>query len=133
MRLRTSRNGRFYGCEDYPRCDGTLGANPDGSPVGIPGTAADRLARRRAHEALDPIWRNCMSEYGEPNGRSEKELLSIARGRVYRWLAHELGGLTSAECHIGNFNEEKCEQVVAICQGATYAEIRAWCKANPRK
>lgn len=134
MILRSSRfsDRKFYGCERYPECEGTIGAHSDGTPLGIPGSIEDKAARQRAHAALDPIWQDCMKEYGDPGQRSEEELRRIARGRAYRWLAAELGGLTPAECHIGNFDAERCEQVVRICQGATYAEIRAWCKANPR-
>lgn len=124
------RNRNFYRCERYPSCKGTIGSHPDGSPVGVPGTEADKAARILAHDAIDPIWRNCMSEYREPGKLSNGALLKIARRRVYSWLAYKLGGLTEDECHIGNFDAEQCEAVIRICEGVSYAEIRDWFKSN---
>jgi len=58
-----------------------------------------KAARRAAHAAFDPLWRQ--------DGWD--------RGRAYRWLARHLG-VSEAKCHIGNFNVETCRQVVVVCR-----------------
>ena len=50
-RLRAGPFSWFYGCERYPECDGKVGAHPDGKPLGVVGTQADRDARKAAHAA----------------------------------------------------------------------------------
>jgi ssDNA-binding Zn-finger/Zn-ribbon topoisomerase 1 len=45
---------KFYGCSKWPACNGTHGANPDGTPLGIPGNDEVKEARHKAHVAFDP-------------------------------------------------------------------------------
>jgi len=57
MRLRTSVYGPFYGCSQYPDCNGVHGGHPDGSPLGTPADAKTRSAHSLAHAAFDRLWR----------------------------------------------------------------------------
>ena len=100
MQLKTAPNlGTFYGCTGYPDCRVTHGAHPDGRPMGTPADKATRAARSAAHAVFDPIWRSCMSEYPEPGKCSSRRLESIARRRVYGYLAHRMQ-IDSDACHI---------------------------------
>lgn len=38
-----------------------------------------------------------------------------ARNSAYEWLAAKMG-LTREECHMGLFDAEMCERVIAICR-----------------
>lgn len=61
------------------------------------------LARARimAHDAFDRLWKS---------GR-------MKRGEAYLWLSERMG-LPQKECHIGSFNVEQCERVIAIMEEA---------------
>lgn len=100
MTLRNSRFGLFYGCSNYPECDATHGAHPDGRPLGTPADEDTKQARIAAHAAFDTIWQN--------------STVKGARKRAYRWLAEQLG-LSADDCHIGMFDQATCERVVEVC------------------
>jgi ssDNA-binding Zn-finger/Zn-ribbon topoisomerase 1 len=104
MHLRYSRKHQrsFYGCTRWPACSGTHGAHDDGRPKGVPGDAATRNARMRAHDVFDQLWK--------PRGRGR-----MSRRGAYRWMRQAMG-LTPAEAHIGNFNTTQCEQLVQLVQ-----------------
>lgn len=70
--------------------DGTI-------PLGRLANAELRAAKRAAHDALDPLWKN-----GHMN-----------RQAAYSWLAHKLG-IPPEDCHIGEFDVDRCLEVVAI-------------------
>ncbi len=77
-----------------PQCDGALlGLHALAS---VPGDAATRAARIRAHEAFDPLWKG-----GE-----------LTRRQAYGWLAKAMG---RSPIHIGELGAEDCERVVALC------------------
>jgi hypothetical protein len=90
---------RSYGmrwiCSRWPECDGSVGAHPDGKPLGTVPSAEDKKYRSMLHAQIDPLWQN--------QERSKKR----ARGSVYGWLRRILN-MTADECHIGNFNAETC-------------------------
>lgn len=67
-------------------------------PYGTLANAALRQARRRAHEAFDPIW----------GGDKSK------RKAAYAWLAGRLG-VSVDDCHIGGFDLATCARVVVAC------------------
>jgi len=67
-------------------------------PLGRIADAKLRKAKCAAHSAFDPIWRS-------------KEM---KRKDAYRWLAGELN-IESGKCHIGMFDVELCERVIAAC------------------
>lgn len=122
MVLRESHkyNRPFYGCINFPQCRATHGAHPDGKPLGIPGDAETKRWRMAAHDALDPLW-----------GRDEEKLHPQIRKRyrrsVYWWLGEMLGIHNIKEhCHIGLFNVEQCQQVIALCQDTSRQQILDW-------
>lgn len=108
MRLRRARRsdlaGRlFYGCSMYPSCTSTHGAHPDGAPLGVPGNAATKAARIRAHAVFDQLWKGPRAV--------------VSRGQAYAWLEQAMW-LKSGQGHIGAFNEAQCDQVIAVVEEA---------------
>lgn len=77
------------------RCAGTLGAHPDGSPLGYPADRATKRARIEAHDAFDRIWVHGI----------------MSRGEAYAWMKRELG-LGRGEAHIAKLDREQCLEVV---------------------
>ena len=80
-------------------------------PLGRLADAALRRAKIAAHDAFDRTWRalharRLASEPGYKLGR--------ARASRYRRLA-ELLGIAPQDCHIGMFDVETCQRVVALC------------------
>jgi hypothetical protein len=71
--------------------DGTL-------PMGRLAKADLRDAKRRAHRAFDPLWQNA----------------GLSRRVAYAWLAHQLR-IPVVDCHIGEFDAARCEQVIKLC------------------
>ncbi len=132
MHLRDSRFGKFYGCSNYPECDATHGAHPDGRPLGTPATADTRQARMDAHVAFDRLWEPALRQYeaeGGPITRSPEFLLRVARTRAYAWLAWRLG-MKSADAHIGRFDEFHCRLVEKVCEIVDPEHIRRWAKSK---
>jgi ssDNA-binding Zn-finger/Zn-ribbon topoisomerase 1 len=108
-------NRKFWGCSRWPECSGVLGAHPDGSPMGIAGDKATRLARIAAHAAFDAAWR----------------ARGMTRDEAYLWL-QELTGLTRNGAHISKFDETQCRALVraialseAVRECAADAEVTA--------
>lgn len=112
MVLRFSKFGKFYGCTRYPDCRGTHGAHPDGKPFGTPANKETKAARIRAHRAFDSIWISRRDQLGIPK--------SWARRDAYSWLAVELE-MKVDDCHIGMFDVETCERIVALCEARMVA------------
>lgn len=103
--LYTGRNyGPVWECSP---CAAWVGCHKGGTkPLGRLADKALRQAKQRAHAAFDPIWQEKMKRTGCRRGE--------ARGKGYRWMAQQLG-ISQADCHIGMFDVEMCERVVAIC------------------
>ncbi|MGC6389701.1 zinc-finger-containing protein [Ewingella sp. S1.OA.A_B6] len=82
-------------------CRAYVGCHKDSNavPLGRLANSSLRAAKNQAHAAFDPIWKNGW----------------MKRKDAYRWLANQLE-ITSKDCHIGMFNIEMCERVVASCQ-----------------
>jgi ssDNA-binding Zn-finger/Zn-ribbon topoisomerase 1 len=99
MLLKPSKYNPFYGCTKWREtgCKGSHGAHPDGSPMGVPANAATKLARSRAHEAFDRMWKSW----------------HMTRKEAYRWMQLALG-LSKDEAHIGKYSEAQCDQLVAL-------------------
>lgn len=99
LRLRWSwRLSRyFYGCSEWPGCNGILPANQDGSPHGSPRTRKLQGARRRAHLVFDQLWKTKL----------------YSRSKAYRWLSRRLG-MPKRKVHMELFNEEQCERVIKV-------------------
>jgi hypothetical protein len=94
--MRAEKN--FYVCDD-PNCDCRHGAHPSGDPLGTPATDAVRQARKRAHAAFDPLWKSG----------------TMRRNEAYFWLSQQLG-IKRRDCHIGGFDVDMCDRVVAAVQ-----------------
>lgn len=92
-------HGHSYGmrwiCSRFPDCKGSVGAHPDGKPLGTVPNDEDKKYRSMVHAQIDPLWQN--------QQRSKKK----ARGSVYGWL-RRIMDMTSDECHVGNWNAETC-------------------------
>mgnify|MGYP001068973319 CR=1 FL=1 len=97
---------KFWQCEP---CDAYVGCHKAGARVG-PGVISDgtlplgrlanaalRRAKSAAHAAFDPLWKSRV----------------MKRREAYAWLAKELG-ISSANCHIGMFDVDACQAVVAV-------------------
>jgi len=84
---------RFYAC--LP-CKAWVGTHKGTlTPLGTVANAALRRARRDAHAAFDPLWRE---------GRT-------TRGGAYRWMRRALG-LRKHEAHIALFSESQCRALI---------------------
>lgn len=83
----------FWACDP---CGAYVGCHRDSNAVPL-GRLADanlRSAKRIAHAAFDPLWK----EFG------------MRRADAYQWLAESLG-IPGSECHIGMFDVETCRKV----------------------
>lgn len=112
MMLKQGRFGLFYGCVNYPSCDGSHGAHEDGTPLGIPANKVTKQARIHAHSVFDQLWQD------GPAGRKA----SMTRSEAYIWLQETLG-LTKGEVHIGRFNVQQCDDLVAAVTAYGLAEV----------
>lgn len=92
------------------------------------------LIRARAlllEQRIDPLWKTA-DRCGAYAPRDEEESrldCVIARGRVYRFLAHHLGlpGLTD----VGALDLEQCRAAWRALAGVTYPDIREWATKRP--
>lgn len=90
---------KFYVCDP---CEAWVGCHSGkrNAPLGRLAKADLRKAKMVAHAALDPHWKS---------GR-------MSRSAAYARLAKDLG-LPESKCHIGTFDVQTCEAVVAVCGG----------------
>jgi hypothetical protein len=110
----------YYVCAAFPKqCDVTLGAHPDGTPMGKPADNYTRCCRAKAHVAFDPIWQ----DYAGPLGKEK------VRQMAYRWLADRLG-MSEDSSHIGNLNAPTCQDIVRHCKGVTGQAVVDWCNSK---
>ncbi|MCI2234019.1 DUF3268 family zinc-finger domain-containing protein [Escherichia coli] len=89
----------FYLCDS---CGAYVGCHKNGDgkrPLGRVANAELRKAKSKAHAAFDPLWKS---------GK-------ITRGAAYSALAKSMG-IYKEQCHIGMFDVEQCEYVVAWCE-----------------
>jgi hypothetical protein len=98
-------------------CMATVGCH--GNTTKPKGTLANeelRKHRRYAHQLFDVLWKQSVYiDTLNPNDPQRKP--STPRKRAYSWLAKQLG-IQFYDCHIGMFDEERCQQVVAVCRAA---------------
>jgi len=87
----------FYQCGP---CDAYVGTHKGTDrPLGRLANKELRKAKQDAHYHFDTIWRS-----GE-----------MKRKAAYKWLAGKLG-IDPKDCHIGEFDEEQCYDVVNISE-----------------
>ncbi|HHK5672978.1 TPA: zinc-finger-containing protein, partial [Serratia marcescens] len=89
-------NGYYWSCDP---CGAYVGCHRDSNamPLGRLANAQLRAAKRLAHAAFDPLWK----EFG------------MKRADAYQWLAEQLG-IPGAECHIGMFDVDMCRRVQRV-------------------
>ena len=88
-------------------CQAWVGCHPDGTPLGRLANATLRRAKIAAHAAFDPLIAGKM--------RRDNCSKQLARKAAYKWLGKQLG-LPPAQCHIGMMDEQRCAEVVEVCQ-----------------
>lgn len=92
---------KFWVCRP---CKAWVGCHPGTvKPLGRLANAELRKAKMAAHEAFDPLWRS-----GE-----------LSRSEAYAWLARTLG-VSPANCHIGMFDVDGCDAVIAAVAERRY-------------
>jgi len=94
--LKYSKYGKFWGCLKWSetKCEGSVGAHPDGRPLGVPASKRVRELRKQVHKAFDRKWKN-----GE-----------MSRKEAYGWMRRSMR-MSEDEAHIANFDEDKCNQL----------------------
>lgn len=106
-------NGKDYGhrwiCSRFPVCRGSVGAHPDGKPLGSIADPETKKARMQVHSLIDPLWQK------EPTGRARRH----KRASVYRWLARLLH---IEEYHTGNLTAQQCRELVLLILKHPYAD-----------
>lgn len=81
-----------YRCIKYPECSGAHGAHPDGTPLGIPGDAKNRLLRQTLHEVFEIKYPGTILR---------------TRKKTFIWLqGHGYPG------HIGEMSSDQCREVI---------------------
>lgn len=104
VRMRLQGKARLkYVC---PGCKGSLTAEANGKPRGVPGTKETREWRRRAHTAFDRLWR----EGG------------VSRSAAQRWLATELG-IARKRCHFSYMQTPMLKRVVKLCDAVADGDL----------
>ncbi len=99
--LKESRYGKFYGCETWhdTKCPGSIGAHPDGRPLGRLANQQTKRARQRAHVVFNKLW----------------EVAGLTRKQAYAWMRREMG-LSKEEGHIAMFDTAQCEQLIKLLE-----------------
>lgn len=98
---RDLRKKKFWKCTP---CAAWVGCHPKSNePLGRLANYELRGARKRAHDAFDPLWKG----YG-----ANREM---TRESAYTWLSCRLR-LPRSKCHIGMFDVLTCRKVLAVCR-----------------
>jgi len=63
--------------------------------------------RKRLHQVFDRLWMGKMRR----DGCRRYE----ARRAGYQWLAEQME-IDEKDCHIGKFDEDRCQRAIAICE-----------------
>lgn len=117
--IRLTQNSVLYG-RNYGKwpliwfcnvCKSAVGCHPDTDiPLGLMADQPTRQARKLAHDAFDPLWR-------------DRKIFK--RGKAYTWLAKQMQ-LTVDKCHISQFNIEQCNEVISICTNFTPSKVKKY-------
>ena len=110
-----------YGDEVYPHrkdlhkskfweclpCDARVGVHRGTEvPLGRLANLELRMAKKAAHAAFDPFWREG----------------TWSRSFAYTMLASAMR-MKKENCHIGMFNEKQCQRVIDICNKGTVSNV----------
>ncbi|QOC57969.1 hypothetical protein phiK7B1_114 [Pseudomonas phage phiK7B1] len=83
-------------------CNASVGVHAGTNhPLGTLADEKTKTARKAAHAAFDPIWKNQKNK-------------GKARTEAYKWLAEQLD-IERWRCHISWFDVSYCEKVVKAC------------------
>lgn len=89
-KYKNGNSRKFYGCQNWPNCDCTHGAHPDGRPMGFPVTKEVRELRQLVHRQLEERW----GEWRTMHPKRKK--------KMYDWLKkHTKSG------HIGKMGKQE--------------------------
>jgi hypothetical protein len=97
-----------FSCKAWVGCHDTTFV-----PYGSLAKAPLRKLRQQVHELMDQLWKPATLK-GQITGRKQ---MKEARNLTYAWMAAELG-IEPEECHIGMFNEERCERALKVLREA---------------
>ena len=107
--IKLEKNAVIYG-KDYGNwplvwycyhCDAAVGCHKNTDiPLGKMAGKKIRMARAKAHQVFDPIWKQKNAKY--------------TRKEAYSWLAKQLG-IAVQDCHIAWFDATMCDKVIQIC------------------
>lgn len=104
-----TKGSYLYLCSRWPACDAYVAAHKqDRRPMGTLANARLRHKRILAHRALDEF----------------RHSRHMEKWAAYLWLQGKLG-LSAEQTHIGMFSEQRCRQVISLCQQSL--------KANPAR
>ena len=112
MLLKKSKYGVFYGCQDYyfKGCPGSIGAQKDGTPLGIPTDNRTKYARVLAQENFTRLW--CSGK--------------MTRQEAFSWLCKKMK-ISRRDGNISKFNKEQCYNLVAavnkVLKGHRYTYV----------
>lgn len=107
----STRFGMRWICENWDTCGGSVGAHPDGRPLGTVPDEETKILRRQLHSIVDVIW------YGH-KGREKR----YKRGSAYRWLANTTRWPID-RAHIGMMDAEQCRYALRCLTSVPY-ELR---------
>lgn len=85
---------KFYGCNGYPECKGTHGANPDGTPLGVPADGETKALRQALHKMLEIVFGSWDSKEN--------------RNQMYGWLKKN-----APEAHIGSMSKSQILETIS--------------------
>lgn len=98
---RNGRNRMFWGCSQYPDCNGIRPSHPDGTVYGVPADKETKEWRMKAHAEFDKLWK----QWG------------YARPEAYMML-QRIMGMTAGQAHISNFSKEDCQKLIKLLETA---------------
>ena len=95
-KYKDGKNRKFWSCPRFPDCIGSIGAHPNGVPLGKPAKIEVKKLRMELHEIFDQLWKI---------GRMSRE-------SAYHWLSKRM----RKPIHIAELDEEQCVKALKICK-----------------
>lgn len=141
MVQRESQWGKFWGCSEYPRCEGTVGAHQrTGEPLGIAADKVTRGLRKECHDLFDAFWLKAAAEEleaaemegftaDEPEGVEYvvAEFRRKWRSLAYRWMRSRMGIFElGKELHIAELDHEGCRKFLMMIGKVTMDDLLAF-------
>ncbi len=73
FKTKSGVNKKFWGCTQWPRCKGTHGAHPDGTPLGHPADRKTKNGRIDLHARMSDIFASRKEMYAWLKENAPKE------------------------------------------------------------